>query len=109
MVAMRFLPALLCLLAWTTGVAADEHTLSGELIRAHERVVYSTRDYKASLEQLLPFQEADAERAAAAVRNRRELLERGVVSRRELEESERQWQAAIGRVDETRKRMGEAD
>lgn len=105
---MRFLLALLCLLVWTPA-AAEEATPTGELIRAHERVVDSTREYRASLERLLPFQETDANRAAAVVQTRRELFERGIVSRRELEDSERQWQAAIARLDETRKRMGEAD
>ncbi len=100
---------ILSLVAPTAIAASDERALAGDLIRAHERVVESTREYKASLDRLLPFQEADAARAAAQVQKRKELLEGGLVSRRDVEESERVWHAAATRVEETRKRMGEAD
>jgi hypothetical protein len=99
----------LSLIAPPANAADHDRALVGDLIAAQTRLVESTREYRASLERVLAFQEADAERMAARVRSRRDLLERGVVSRREWEESERGWQAALSKLDETRKRMAEAD
>ena len=100
---------MLCLIVAPADAADQEHALAGDLLAAQTRLVESTRAYKASLERLRSFEEADAERMAAQVRSRKELLERGIVSRREFEQSERSWQSALEKLEETRKRMAEAD
>jgi hypothetical protein len=89
--------------------AADAQALVGDLVEAQVRLVERAREYRTSLERLLAVHEADAERAEARERSRRELLERGIVSRREMEESERLSERARGEVEATRRRMAEAD
>jgi hypothetical protein len=84
-------------------------TPSRELAEAQARLVEQTREYQATLTRVLALQEADAERAGAKVASRRDLLSRGVVSRRELEDSERAWAAARDKIEETRRRMAEVD
>jgi hypothetical protein len=80
-----------------------------ELIRAQTELVARTREYRESLDPVVAFQETEAARAEAQARSRRELLDRGLVSRRDVEALDALAQAARARVDETRQRMGEAD
>jgi hypothetical protein len=80
-----------------------------ELIRAQTELIARTREYRESLEPVLGFQEAEAARAESQARTHRELLDRGLVARREVEALEALAQAARARADETRQRMGEAD
>jgi len=80
-----------------------------ELIRAQTELIERTREYRESLEPVLGFQEAEATRAEAQARSHRELLERGLVARRDVEALDTLARAARARVDETRQRMGEAD
>jgi hypothetical protein len=68
-------------------------------------VAQATREYRASLERLLPFREQDVARATALVERRRELLARGIVSRRELEESEARLDGARSAAEETRRQI----
>lgn len=82
---------------------------AGALAEAQLRLVEHTREYRESLARVLAFRERDAARAGAQVANRRELLGRGLVARRELEESELALMAARDRVEETQRRMAEAD
>ena len=80
-----------------------------ELIRAQTELIERTREYRESLEPVLGFQEAEATRAEAQARSHRELLDRGLVARRDVEALDALAQAARARVDETHQRMGEAD
>ena len=80
--------ALLALPAASPGAGADPTRLLADLIEAQSRLVESAREYRASLEVVLALQANDVERADALGRSRRELFERGLVSRREAEEAE---------------------
>jgi hypothetical protein len=72
-------------------------------------VVRTTREYRATLDRLLAVREAEATRAAEDVELRRDLFEAGIISRRELEVSERALAAAQAGVEETRRWIVEAD
>jgi len=91
-----------------TAIAQQAGPVS-ELIRAQTELIARTREYRESLEPVLGFQEAEAARAETQARNLRQLLDRGLVARREVEAADALAQAARARVDETRQRMGEAD
>jgi hypothetical protein len=67
------------------------------------------REYRRSLEPLIGLQAGAAERAAAAAARQRELVERGMVSRRDVEEAEHAAAAARETLDRTRARVREAD
>jgi len=91
------------------GEAADAPGLVSDLIAAQTRLIERTREYRTSLEAVLALEETEAARVDARAHKRRELFERGLVSRREAEESEALAKASRAKVEETRKRIAEAD
>ena len=68
-------------------------------------LIAAIRAYQAALERLVVFHEAAVARAATQVEQRRELLARGIVSRREVEDSERVLASAQAKLAETRREM----
>ena len=84
----------------------DAHEALGA---ARGQLLESTRAYRASLERLIVLQRAAAERAELEASQRRILLEQGIVSRRETEESARAAAATRDQLEETRQRLAETD
>lgn len=81
-------------------------------VSARERaadIVAALKEYRASLETLLPLRERELAGATKLRDQRREFLERGIISRKEFEETE----AAVARVEEkleeTRRAIAAAD
>jgi hypothetical protein len=72
-------------------------------------VVGAARDYRASLDNLLPFREQAVTRARETALVRRRLLEEGLVSRREAEVAERQLADAEAALAATQAEMSQAD
>ena len=101
----RLGPALLAiaLVTMPASLAADE------AVPGRAELIALIRDYRAALESVLGFDEAAVERAARETEKRRELLARAIVSRRELQESERVLAAAEAKLAETRWRIREAE
>ena len=93
----------------TRGAPARGADAADNLVDTQRQLVESTRAYRETLDQLLIFQEPAASRAAQEAAKRRSLLEEGIVSRREVQDSERVAAAAMGRVKETLERRAEAD
>jgi hypothetical protein len=87
----------------------SEPSLTDRLKKAKADVVTAANDYKASLERLLALQENDVKFAADTVEKRKELLALSIISKRELEESERTLSAAQDKVADTKKQIGESD
>jgi hypothetical protein len=83
----------------------------GADLRASARadLVAAIQAYRAALDRLMEFHVAAVNRASAEVEKRRDLLARGIVSRRELEESERALEAAQARLSGTRHELVVAD
>ena len=109
---MRCVVVALALLVFSAGAGTALGQQAGpvsELIRAQTELIARTREYRESLDPVLAFHESEAARAEAQARRGRELLDRGLVSRREAEARDALAQAARAKVDETRQRMGEAD
>jgi hypothetical protein len=90
-------------------LAAGDGETAADLARARVQLVDSAREYRASLEALLALQEISATRASDTAARRRDLYERGVVSRRELEESEGVAVRAREQVGDTRRRLAQTD
>lgn len=65
--------------------------------------------YRAALDRLVEFHVAAVSRAAGEVEKRRELLPRGLVARRELEESERAFEMAEAKLAGTRREIVATD
>ena len=104
--------AVACLLALgTPGVAqaADVPLTSAELRQRAADIVTTLREYRASLEKLLAIYEANLAKAKEKRDERQELLNRGIISRREFEDTERAVTEIQAKVDGTRREIAGAD
>jgi hypothetical protein len=72
-------------------------------------VIRTAKDYKVSLQQLLALEEEELTSATKQADRRRDLLSQGIISRRELEDSERAVAMAQRKISDTRKRITECD
>jgi hypothetical protein len=87
----------------------SEQTLADRVAKAKAEVAAAANDYKASLEKLLVLQENDVKKASETVEKRKELLAQAIISKKELEESERALSAAQDKVSNTKRQMAESD
>lgn len=74
-------------------------------VSARADLVAAILAYRQALERLMEFHVAAVSRATADVDKRRELLAQGIVSRRELEDSERALVTAEAKVTATRREL----
>ncbi len=72
-------------------------------------VVAVLKEYRATLERLLPLEERELERAIKRREERRHLLAQGIISRKEFEETEAAVERASEKVSETRRAMLDVD
>jgi hypothetical protein len=103
---MRSLFGALFILVVAVAAAADPVST---LIQAQSQLVERAREYRASLEVVRELEEAGAARAEAEAQRRRDLYTRGLVSRRQAEDSEAQAAVLRAKVEETRTRIAEAE
>ena len=68
-------------------------------------IVTALKEYRATLERLLPLQERELAAAIQRRDERRQLLESGIISRKEFEETEAAVERATQKVEETRRAM----
>jgi hypothetical protein len=105
------LAALVAALLATSAPAADRAAApapSTAGTRASE-VIATLADYRAKLEALVPIYEADLARAIEKREQWRELLGRGIISRKEFETTETAVAATEHKLEDTRRAMAEAD
>ena len=95
--------ALLAVGAGTSAAPVDD------LIAAQTRLVDRAREYRASLDPVLAIEEAEAARLDAQAASRRALFERGLIARREAEDSQAAAEGARAKAEATRRRMAEAE
>jgi hypothetical protein len=72
-------------------------------------LIKATETYKASLKELLALYEADIKKTLEKSNKLKELYAEGIISKRDLEESERAITDAKIKAEETKKRMEAAD
>lgn len=90
---------------WAAGVAADPAS-------AEEReagLVAALQDYRASLDTLMRLREQELAGAIKLRERRREFLDRGIISRREFEETGVAAERAENKAEETRRAISAAD
>ena len=80
-----------------------------ELTKLREEFVKATNEYKASLEKLVVFYEADVKRAEEKLAVSQKLLAEGLVAKSLVDENQRALTAAQQKVAETRRQMTGAD
>lgn len=116
---LAFMVLLFTLLFSTFDAEAQKHKkkaartpqteLAERVAKAKEDVIAAAQSYKESLVKLLVFQEGDVKTATETVERRKALVDQQIVSKRELEDSERLLAAAQAKVAETHRQMAEAD
>ena len=79
------------------------------LEKLRDEYIKATRDYKASLEKLLPLYEKNLRGAQQRLAQSKELFTQGLISRRELDTSARGVAEAQSKIDDVQKQMGSAD
>ncbi|HEY0321904.1 MAG TPA: TolC family protein [Pyrinomonadaceae bacterium] len=80
-----------------------------ELSKSRDEFVRLTGEYKKSLEQLLTFYERNVKQAEEKAAKMKELYQQGLVSRREVEDSEQVITTAKAKVADAQKQMRAAD
>jgi hypothetical protein len=103
------LPRTLILAAVLASAAVASTSDAGRATERAAEVVAALEDYRATLETLMPMRERVLAGAIKMRDQRRELLERGIVSRREFEETETAVAAAGRKVEDTRLALAGAD
>jgi hypothetical protein len=87
----------------------DAKKLAEAASESRANLLSTSNSYRKTLEILLELQRQDESRATEIVGKRKELLDLGVIAKRELEEGERALVEAQGKVAETTKRIAEVD
>lgn len=80
-----------------------------ELAKLREEFIKATNEYKASLEKLVAFYEADVKKAEEKLALSEKLLAEGLIAKAQVEENQRALAAAKTKVAETRSQMSGAD
>jgi hypothetical protein len=106
-----FLTAACVLLILTPAVAlaAEVPLSSAELRQRAADIVVTLKEYRASLETLLAIYEKNLPKAIERRDQRQEFYNRGIVSRRELEEAENAVTTAQQKIAGTRREIAAAD
>lgn len=82
---------------------------TSELAKLREEYVGKTKDYKASLEKLLVYYEADVKKAEEKLATAEKLFAEGLIAKGQLEENQRAVAVAKQKVAETQRQMTSAD
>jgi hypothetical protein len=80
-----------------------------ELKKLRDQYLNTTKEYKASLEKLLGLYQASSQKAEARLAQSQELFKAGLVSKRQIEESEQAVAVEKGKVAEVRQQIANAD
>lgn len=83
--------------------------LAAAATQSREKLIAASKLYRDSLEKLLALQKQDETRAADLVARRKQLLDLGVIARREVEESEQFLAESHKKITETNQRLDEVD
>ncbi len=73
------------------------------------KLMEASQNYRESLERLLELQKQDEGRAADSLKRRQELLDLGVIAKREVEEGELALKETQKKIEETNSRLNEVD
>ncbi len=80
-----------------------------ELEKLRDEYINATREYKASLEKLLPLYEKELKRAQEKASQSEVLFTQGLIAKKELEAAQTAATAAVTKIDDVRRLMAGAD
>ncbi|HEU0179988.1 MAG TPA: hypothetical protein VFV58_37615 [Blastocatellia bacterium] len=87
----------------------DAKKLAEAASQSRANLLSASNAYRSSLEKLLELERQDESRAAEMVEKRKELLAKGVIAKRELEDGERALAEVQGKIAETMRQFAEVD
>jgi hypothetical protein len=88
---------------------ADAKSLAEAAKESRANLLNASNAYRESLEKLLELERQDEARAAETIGKRKELLDAGVISKREYDDGERALLEVQGKITETMNRLAEVD
>ena len=94
---------------WSDPPPRAEPPRADALEQSTRELIAAAQTYRASLEALLPFHEAEVTRATETVARRRELFTRGIVARREVDDAEQAREAAEAKLAATRAEITQSE
>jgi len=80
-----------------------------EASESRANLIAKTKAYRESLEVVQKLQKREEERLTGLVAMRRDLLDAGIIAKREVDETQTQLDAATQQLSETSRQIGEAD
>ena len=103
--------AVIALLMSISSVQAQSKSVksSNQLAPSRAEVASSTQKYKESLEAVLTLDEGQVKQTAELLAKRRQLFDQGIISKRELEQSEAALTTAQAKLNQMRQQIAEAD
>lgn len=92
-----------------TSSQASHSKLKSDVAAAKSELIQATTDYKASVAKLVAIYEDELKNAQQQFETRKQLFAQGIISKRELDTSERLIAEAQAKIAGSRKQMAEAD
>ena len=107
----RYVAVVLALLSGggPAGAQTGQGMPDGRLLPTRSALINSTKEYKASTEDLLRLEENEVNSAAERLEQLRQLFAEGIIARREIEESEQALAAARAKLEATRGQIVDAE
>ncbi|HKP11804.1 MAG TPA: hypothetical protein VJZ91_06820 [Blastocatellia bacterium] len=88
---------------------AAQSKLKSDVAAAKAELIKATTEYKSSLATLASMYEAELKGAQQQLETRKQLFAQGIISKKELDASEKQIADAQAKIDGSRKQIAEAD
>jgi len=107
--ALLLAAALVTLVGGSAGAVDKVAPASPVAARRASEIMAALADYRVKLEALLPLYEEELARATERREQRRELLERGIVSKKEFEATEAAVAKAQTRIEDTHRAISDVD
>jgi hypothetical protein len=83
--------------------------LKSDVAAAKAELIKATTEYKASVATLVTMYEAELKNAQAQLETRKQLFAQGIISKKEMDDSEKKIAEAQAKISGSRKQMTEAD
>jgi hypothetical protein len=88
---------------------APQSKLKSDMATAKTELIKATTEYKTSLTTLTAMYEAELKNAQQQLETRKQLFAQGIISKKELDATEKQIAEAQAKIDGSRKQIAEAD
>jgi hypothetical protein len=94
---------------WAKSAGSDQPRPTSQLARANSDLVSAANQYKTTVHALIPHYEDNLKSATEALEKRKELFEKGFVSKRDIDAGEQAVKDAQAQLDQARAQLTESD